>query len=393
MVARDARNPAETGEGFMGLFRTVRCMDETSSPARITYGGYLRLEELLTLQDGPEGYTPPPSNDELHFIIVHQTFELWFKLILRELKEARALMDVERIDEASIPRVVHHLERVSEIFRLLADQWKVMETLSPQDFLAFRDRLGTSSGFESWQMRELEVLMGLDNEQRMGGMDPLAHMQRLAKEGKVPAAALADLEATSRAPSLNDVLTTWLSRTPIHGSSPQDQGDDAVVQAYIDEHLKAMRGHGEQVIAHMTAIGHGEEATLRPRIEAGVQAAETFLTPEGKAVRHRAGLLFIESYRDLPLLSWPRRLIDSFVDLEQSMLLFRAHHARMVERMIGRRMGTGGSSGVDYLDATTKYRIFVDLWAVRTLLVKRDALPEMDNADFYGFTSSGSTHS
>lgn len=377
----------------MGLFRTVWFMDDTSSPARITYGGYLRLEELLTLQNGPEGYTPPPSNDELHFIIVHQTFELWFKLILRELKEARALMDVERIDEASIPRVVHHLERVSEIFRLLADQWKVMETLSPQDFLAFRDRLGTSSGFESWQMRELEVLMGLDNEQRMGGMDPLAHMQRLAKDGKVPAAALADLEATSRAPSLNDVLTTWLSRTPIHGSSPHDQEDDAVVQAYIDEHLKAMRAHGEQVIAHMTAIGHGEEATLRPRIEAGVQAAESFLAPEGKAARHRAGLLFIESYRDLPLLSWPRRLIDSFVDLEQSMLLFRAHHARMVERMIGRRMGTGGSSGVDYLDATTKYRIFVDLWAVRTLLVKRDALPEMDNADFYGFTSSGSTHS
>lgn len=377
----------------MGLFRTVWFMDDTSSPARITYGGYLRLEELLTLQNGPEGYTPPPSNDELHFIIVHQTFELWFKLILRELKEARALMDVERIDEASIPRVVHHLERVSEIFRLLADQWKVMETLSPQDFLAFRDRLGTSSGFESWQMRELEVLMGLDNEQRMGGMDPLAHMQRLAKDGKVPAAALADLEATSKAPSLNDVLTTWLSRTPIHGSSPHDQEDDAVVQAYIDEHLKAMRAHGEQVIAHMTAIGHGEEATLRPRIEAGVQAAESFLAPEGKAARHRAGLLFIESYRDLPLLSWPRRLIDSFVDLEQSMLLFRAHHARMVERMIGRRMGTGGSSGVDYLDATTKYRIFVDLWAVRTLLVKRDALPEMDNADFYGFTSSGSTHS
>lgn len=377
----------------MGLFRTVWFMEDTSSPARITYGGYLRLEELLTLQNGPEGYTPPPSNDELHFIIVHQTFELWFKLILRELKEARALMDVERVDEASIPRVVHHLERVSEIFRLLADQWKVMETLSPQDFLAFRDRLGTSSGFESWQMRELEVLMGLDNEQRMGGMDPLAHMQRLAKDGKVPAAALADLEATSRAPSLNDVLTTWLSRTPIHGSSPHDQEDDAVVQAYIDEHLKAMRAHGEQVIAHMTAIGHGEEATLRPRIEAGVQAAESFLAPEGKAARHRAGLLFIESYRDLPLLSWPRRLIDSFVDLEQSMLLFRAHHARMVERMIGRRMGTGGSSGVDYLDATTKYRIFVDLWAVRTLLVKRDALPEMDNADFYGFTSSGSTHS
>ena len=75
------------------------------------------------------------------------------------------------------------------------------------------------------------------------------------------------------------------------------------------------------------------------------------------------------------------------VDLEQSMLLFRSHHARMVERMIGRRMGTGGSSGVDYLDMTLKYRVFTDLWAVRTMLVKRDALEDPLNSDFYGFTA------
>jgi tryptophan 2,3-dioxygenase len=360
----------------------------TDAPAsRITYGGYLQLEELLALQDGPEGYSPPPSNDELHFIIVHQTFELWFKLILRELKEARQLMNQEHIAEASIPQVVHHLERVSEIFRLLADQWKVMETLSPQDFLAFRDRLGTSSGFESWQMRELEVLLGLDNEQRVGGMDPLHHMKHLAEQGKVPAQALADFETTASEPSLNDVLNAWLARTPIHGSSPGGEGDSAAVRSYVDSHLSAMREHGEHVIKHMVSIGHGDESTVRPRIEAGIAGAERFLLDNDEPVRSRAGLLFIESYRDLPLLSWPRRLIDSFVELEQAMLLFRTHHARMVERMIGRRMGTGGSSGVDYLDATTKYRVFVDLWAVRTLLVKRDALPLLDDAEFYGFNS------
>lgn len=110
--------------------------------------------------------------------------------------------------------------------------------------------------------------------------------------------------------------------------------------------------------------------------------------PEGEIIRSRAGLLFIESYRELPLLAWPRKLIDTIVELEQSMLLFRSHHARMVERMIGRRMGTGGSSGVDYLDATLKYRIFVDLWSVRTLLVKRDAIPDVKNTDFYGFAKS-----
>ena len=360
-------------------------MTGASLPFRMTYGGYLRLEELLRLQDGPDGYVPSPSNDELHFIIVHQTFELWFKLILRELKEARELLVEPKVEESTIPVIVHHLERVSEIFRLLADQWKVMETLTPQDFLAFRDRLGTSSGFESWQLRELEILLGLEPEQRTGGMDPLAHMQRLADEGKISSSVLAEVQDTHRQPSLNEALTSWLARTPIHGSTAADDGDDAVVNAYIEQHLEAMRTHGEHVISHMVAIGHGTEASVRPRIEAGIEGAEGFLKPNGEANRGRAGLLFIESYRDLPLLSWPRRLIDSFVELEQSMLLFRTHHARMVERMIGRRMGTGGSSGVDYLDATTKYRVFVDLWAVRTILVKRDTLPDVEQASFYGF--------
>ena len=88
------------------------------------------------------------------------------------------------------------------------------------------------------------------------------------------------------------------------------------------------------------------------------------------------------------MLSWPRRMIDSVVDMEEAMLLFRSHHVRMVERMIGRRMGTGGSSGVDYLDKTLSYRIFTDLWAVRTMLVKRDSITDPTNPEFYGYVSS-----
>ena len=126
---------------------------------------------------------------------------------------------------------------------------------------------------------------------------------------------------------------------------------------------------------------------MQKRIDSSIQQASDFLMPDGEINRSRAGLLFIESYRDLPLLSWPRVLIDSFVELEESLLLFRNSHARMVERMIGRRMGTGGSSGVDYLDATLKYRIFVDLWTVRTILVKKDMLPDVGEKEFYGFNS------
>ena len=113
--------------------------------------------------------------------------------------------------------------------------------------------------------------------------------------------------------------------------------------------------------------------------------AVNFFEEESSLRRRRAGLVFIESYRELPLLAWPRKLISTLIELEQSMILWRTSHARMVERMIGRRIGTGGSSGVDYLDMTTKYRVFVDLWAVRSILIKKEALPELKNKEFYEF--------
>jgi tryptophan 2,3-dioxygenase len=100
----------------------------------------------------------------------------------------------------------------------------------------------------------------------------------------------------------------------------------------------------------------------------------------------RAAIVFIESYRELPLLAWPREVLDGIVALEQAFLVFRQRHARMVERVIGRRTGTGGSAGVDYLDQTAlRYRVFSELWAVRTLLLRRDALPELSDTGFYEF--------
>ena len=143
------------------------------SRKRPSYGDYLNLEELLSLQ-GDENI----SADEMHFMVVHQTFELWFKQVIRELAESRDALSSEQVAEETIPSVVHRLGRVTEIFRLMAQQWSVMETLSPQDFLVFRDGLGSASGFESYQMRELEILIGLSDEQRTGGMDPLARFRK-----------------------------------------------------------------------------------------------------------------------------------------------------------------------------------------------------------------------
>ena len=158
-------------------------MAGSASPTnRMTYSGYLRLDELLQLQDGPEGHNPSPTNDELHFIITHQAFELWFKQVRTELDAAHDYLAKASVDEKYLPKIVHHFERVIEIFRLLANQWKVMETLSPQGFLAFRDRLGTSSGFESWQMRAMEMRLGLKQESRVADIDPMAHMKKLNDE-------------------------------------------------------------------------------------------------------------------------------------------------------------------------------------------------------------------
>jgi len=362
-------------------------MEERGDSVRMTYGNYLRLEEMLKLQEGPDGYSPKPCNDEKHFIIVHQAFELWFKLVISELKEVHKLMDSEKISEQSMPKIVRHLNRVTEVFDLMSQQWKVMETLTPQDFLSFRDRLGTSSGFESWQLRQIEIMLGLEQQQRDAGMDPLSHMKRLESEGKISSNVLTEFEIMIESPSLNDLLTNWLSRTPINGSLARELNDNEVVSRYINGHLDAMNEHSKMVISHFKSIGHGNESTLGDRLQKSIQGAKEFLIPNGEINRSRAGLLFIESYRNLPLLSWPRTLIDSFVKVEQSILLFRNSHARMVERMIGRRMGTGGSSGVDYLDATLKYRIFVDLWTVRTILVKRELLPRVVNPEYYGFNS------
>lgn len=347
---------------------------------RSSYGEYLNLEELLSLQHDSD-----VSADEMHFIVVHQTFELWFKQVIRELAESRDTLASEQVAEEKIPSVVHRLGRVTEIFRLMAQQWTVMETLSPQDFLVFRDGLGSASGFESYQMRELEILVGLSNEQRTGGMDPLGRFRTMAEESESGAKILEGLESRMNEPSLWDTARSWLNRTPIMGSSPENADDDEVVRSYIEAHISAQVQHGEEMAARMSKWGMGDSETMKARFASIAQGARDFLMPEGEIDRARAGLLFIESYRDLPLLSWPRTLIDRMIELEESMVKWRHSHARMVERIIGRRIGTGGSSGVDYLDATTSYRVFTDLWSVRTILIRPDLRPKLTNPEFYGF--------
>ena len=357
---------------------------DESGIEKMSYSSYLRLHDLLSLQSGQKGNTRTISTNELHFIIVHQNFELWFKLILSELRTTRDLLAQVPVPEKAIPESVHHLERITEIFKLMTQQWKVMETLTPQQFLAFRGELGTASGFESWQMRELESLVGQKDHSRVNDSPPSNHFKKMSTVSEEDSKAWKSLENAMNEKSIIEVVSSWLSRTPIQGSEYNSESDDEVVNEFVENYLQKMKENAEKSISKIERES-SEYTKIKSRYEQTVNDARDFLLPEGKVNRTRAGLLFIESYRDLPLLSWPRKLIDCLVALEESMVVWRHNHARMVERIIGRRVGTGGSSGVDYLDMTTKYRVFTDLWGVRTLLLKTEDLPELINQEYYSF--------
>jgi tryptophan 2,3-dioxygenase len=361
------------------------------------YWDYLKLDRLLDLQGGLEGQPDVGEPDELLFIIVHQAYELWFKMVLRELRLAIGRLGEHALEDQQVPHVVHHLRRVGEILRLSVEQFAIVETLTPQDFLSFRDKLVPASGFQSFQMREIEILLGLEDEarERYGETDALEHIRALA--ARSPAGALAwSRIAAARADAaaggtLRAGLERWLSRTPIEGRGPADAGDAEAVDAFVLDYLDAFDAWQRDQRDRLAGAGLTRPAELDARFAATAAAARAFLMGEdltdgpGRAARRRAraGLLFIESHRGLPLLAWPRLLIDTVVEVEEQLVLFRHRHARMVERVIGRRVGTGGSSGVDYLDRTTAARIFRDLWTVRTFLMPRDRLPALANPGFY----------
>ena len=359
------------------------------------YWDYLRLKPLLGLQGGLGVNEEDLQNDELHFIVTHQSLELWFKLMLAELRLARNHLASPNLPEEQVPHVVHHLRRVSEILRLATRTFGVMETLTPQDFMNFRDKLTPASGFQSFQMREIELMMGIDwgGRVKYGKVDPLDHIRKLAGTSEAGPLAVERIDAALAETSLRDALHRWLFRTPIQGSNSDDEGDEEAIEAFLISYANAVQKHHESQRDRLIESSVGRMDAITAKFAENTRIAREYLFAhdiEDKSRRrfvrrYRSALVFIESYRELPLLAWPRLLIDAIVEVESQMVMFRHRHARAVERIIGRRIGTGGSSGVDYLDKTTQIRIFTDLWTVRTLLLPKALRPELQHPDFYGF--------
>ena len=362
-----------------------------------TYWDYIQVEELLGLQSGIERDEAQLTNHEVLFITVHQVFELWFKLILREMRTARDLFTAPRVAEQELAGVAAGFRRVTTILRRACDHFAVMETLPTREYLAFRDKLMPASGFQSAQLREIEILFGLEASERLDyGLD-LNYLEALRAADGSPSPALERVErALEDTPTLKQALEDWLFRTPIDGVGPDEEGSEAHLEEFLERYLAAHGASVDQSLerALLLADKEHDQDKLRKRYAAERASVAEFFSPgEGedglRKRRVRAAMLFIETYRDLPLLAWPREVLDALVELEQLFVIFRQRHARMVERVIGRRTGTGGSAGVDYLDETAlRYRIFRDLWAIRTLQVPEALAPELRSPSFYDFASA-----
>lgn len=266
---------------------------ETDLRERTTYGGYLQLDTLLSAQ---RPLSDPPLHDEMLFIVQHQVAELWMKLLVHELRAA-----IARLREDDVDATLKILARVKQVQRQLFEQWAVLETLTPSEYMQFRPVLGPSSGFQSLQYRHIEFLLGNKNA---GMLKVFDH----------DPAAQAELRAALEAPSLYDEFLRYLARR-----------------------------------------GHAVPADCLQRDVTQPHVRVPGLVRVFKRIYENAGEF------------WPEyHLCEQLVDIEESFQLWRFRHMKTVERIIGHRRGTGGSSGVSFLKKALDLTFFPELIDVRT---------------------------
>src|SRR5687768_1009202 len=245
-----------------------------------TYWDYIKVEELLGLQSGiAAGGEAELGNDEVMFIVVHQIDELWFKLVLRELIAVRNLFAAAPVPEQALSDAVRGFRRMAVIFGKLAQHFALMETMTTRDYLAFRDKLSPASGFQSAQLREIEILMGLRDADRIALGHEHGYMKALrAPDGGESSAWTRVAERLNDLPTLRDALDAWLARTPIHGSTP-DGADDAArvdlfIESYLDAHAREVRR--AQDLATFEGRLASDAARLAERYDKEIEGARSF---------------------------------------------------------------------------------------------------------------------
>jgi tryptophan 2,3-dioxygenase len=367
----------EVTEEVIRRFGVPRMTTHRDSRRRCYYSDYLRLDSLLTQQVRASERIGAPAHDEMLFIIVHQAYELWFKLILHELDRIQEDFGAEVVEDARLGRVVHGLGRINEIVALLVHQLDVLETMTPLDFLDFRDLLTPASGFQSVQFRMIEIRLGLRLEGRLKLDDTRFDLQLSESDRQ----RVAEVE---RGDTLVDQLDRWLARTPfveLSGYAFSNAYREAVTRSLAadSELIRASEGMSEsQRDAETGAIA---AALARFNAIFQPQAEPSPPSPWRMSLAAVQAGLFITVYRDEPVLQLPFRLLTALMDIEETLTLWRYRHALMVRRMIGVKVGTGGSSGYDYLKQTAdRHQIFGDLFQLSNYLIPRSLIPPLPPA-------------
>lgn len=256
----------------------------------LTYTSYLAVDELLNLQ---RPLSKGPEHDELLFIIIHQTYELWFKQLIHEFQEAQRVLE-----ENQTHRALAVLGRIRTIMKTCVSQVDILETMTPLQFLSFRDYLAASSGFQSAQFRKVEALLGRRDEKFASHLPPETR---------------AEIETMLGQRSLWDSVMVYLSKRGAEIPA------EVLNRNFKDQYLS------NELVQQALIKVHRED-------------------PEAAMV------------------------CEKLVDIDEGLQEWRYRHVKMVERTIGSKSGTGGSSGVKYLASTLFNPVFPDLWQIRSSL-------------------------
>ena len=343
---------------------------------KLSYGSYLQLDRLLDSQTLKSTESGNSVHDEMLFIIIHQVYELWFKQILHELDSVLDMFKENYVQEENFGIVVSRFDRIIEIQKLLVNQIGILETMTPMDFLEFRDLLTPSSGFQSTQFRLIENKLGMQAEDRIQYgkqrynkfLDENDSKKVLESEGEF---------------SLFSLLEKWLERTPFL------QMDEfnfwASYQTAVEEMIK---GDIERIEENTQFDEETQKNSLKQY--ESIQRTYDALFDESKYAQlqkegHRRlsqkatlGALFIQLYRDEPILQLPHRLLTQLINIDQLFTSWRNRHRLLVFRMIGVKIGTGGSTGHAYLKKTAeKHSVFSDFANLSTYIIPRSSLPEL----------------
>ena len=333
------------------------------------YADYIELDKILDSQHPKSFSAPEDGNDEMLFIIIHQAYELWFKQILFELDLVRNIFIRKQINDNSddMSRAVQRLKRIVKILELINQQISVLETMTALDFLEFRNYLLTASGFQSKQFRLIEAKLGLKMEQRYK-----TEYYKHTRRGSLSEADLQDVNRVEGESTLKELIVQWLERMPFFDAAywidykrSSERNEDGRHQFWVDYRN-----------AYQRSLSESERGRLAEFDQVFFEQGRGDISPE--ALR---AALFITIYRNLPIFHLPFELLNTLSEIDELLSNWRYRHFMMVRRLIGIRVGTGGTSGAGYLEGTlSQHYIFKEITEVATFLIERSRRPSLPNA-------------